>query len=782
MEYLEGETLSTRLKNGPLPVAETLDVALRIASALSAAHKRGIVHRDLKPGNIMLTAVGPKLLDFGLAKHERHALLPDGTVTAPTTEARVAGTLPYMPPEQLKGLEVDARGDIFAFGAVLYEMLTAIRAFQRRSSSEAIIDVDRENPPPLRSLVKDVPEPLARIVHHCLQMQPEKRFSSVGEIEHGLAALRSETLDDTRGFNTKLLARKLKSPRVALPFATLLLLLVSGSAWWVHHNLKVRWARETALPRISGLIAEGKNAEAYPLAVQAERYIPQNPALQKIWPDISWSNSITTHPPGASVYRRTYNAPNSPWEFVGRTPLKEKRFAAVDTNWKFEMPGYETVERATFPSFLFSPVVITMDAKRSVPDGMVRVDLTTPDGKPPEVGLNGLPGLETSPRISIESYWIDRFEVTNAEFMKFVEQGGYRRPDYWKNEFKKEGHVLSWSDAMELFRDSTGQPGPATWIYAKYPQGEDNYPVTGVSWFEAAAYAEFAGKKLPTIYHWRVAARPTNGASMIPSSNFRGQGLAAVGTYQGISEFGVYDMAGNAKEWVFNEDASGKRFILGGAWNEPRYTFYDADARSPFQRSPSFGFRCVKYLSTLNLATAASPIAAQVRDYNSEKPVSDQLFEAYKSLYSYDKTPLNALLESVKQTDDWKQEKITFDAAYGNERIFAYLFLPSKVKPPYQVVVNFPAAGALYDQSSADLDDYLYALEFIIRSGRAVMIPIYNGTFERGANADASPWPKTTSAYRDRMIMWSKLLGVRSTTLRHAPTLTMKNWPMKDTA
>lgn len=246
---------------------------------------------------------------------------------------------------------------------------------------------------------------------------------------------------------------------------------------------------------------------------------------------------------------------------------------------------------------------------------------------------------------------------------------------------------------------------------------------------------------------------------MIPSSNFRGQGLAAVGTYQGISEFGVYDMAGNAKEWVFNEDASGKRFILGGAWNEPSYTFYDVDARSPFQRSPSFGFRCVKYLSTLNLATAASPIAAQVRDYNSEKPVSDQLFEAYRSLYSYDKTPLNAVVESVKQTEDWKQEKITFDAAYGNERMFMYLFLPSKVKPPYQVVVNFPASGALYDQSSADLNDYLYELKFIIRSGRAVVIPIYKGTFERGATGESSPWPRTTSAYRDKMIMWSKDLG-----------------------
>ena len=106
---------------------------------------------------------------------------------------------------------------------------------------------------------------------------------------------------------------------------------------------------------------------------------------------------------------------------------------------------------------------------------MVHVDLTTPDGKPPEVGLYGLPGLETSPRIPLENYWIDRYEVTNTEFKRFIDQGGYQKPEFWKHEFKKDGHLLTWLDAMKLFRDSTGKPGPAAWSYGKYPQGEDNY-------------------------------------------------------------------------------------------------------------------------------------------------------------------------------------------------------------------------------------------------------------------------------------------------------------------
>ena len=202
--------------------------------------------------------------------------------------------------------------------------------------------------------------------------------------------------------------------------------------------------------------------------------------------------------------------------------------------------------------------------------------------------------------------------------------------------------------------------------------------MTGVSWYEAAAYAEFSGKVLPTIYHWTVAASPEDSSSIIPASNFGGAGPARVGSYLGMSWSGAYDMAGNVKEWCWNEAGSGKRYIMGGAWDEPTYMFNDADARSPFERSANFGFRCAKYVLAGEAAKAADPVTSQARDFNQEKPVSDQLFQVYKSLYSYDKTPLHAVVESSQQTDDWKLEKVTFDAAYGNERIIAYLFLPKK--------------------------------------------------------------------------------------------------------
>ncbi len=224
-----------------------------------------------------------------------------------------------------------------------------------------------------------------------------------------------------------------------------------------------------------------------------------------------------------------------------------------------------------------------------------------------------------------------------------------------------------------------------------------------------------------------------------------------------MSWSGAYDVAGNVKEWCWNEASSGKRFILGGAWDEPVYMFNNADARSPFERSANFGFRCAKFVSTGGAAKAADPVTLQARDFSREKPVSDPLFRVYKSLYSYDKTPLHAVVESTGQTDDWKQEKITFAAAYGNERVIAYLFLPKKSQPPFQTVVYFPGSGAIDERSSANMSE-LGGFDFVIKSGRAVMFPVYKGTYERRDDLK-SDYPNTSVSYRDHVIAWSKDLG-----------------------
>lgn len=757
MEYLEGETLSARIEKGPLSTIEALKIAIAVASALGTAHRKGIVHRDLKPGNIMLTESGALLLDFGLAKYERKVVAPeDGTRTLLTTNAQVVGTLPYMSPEQLHGQEVDARGDIFSFGAVLYEMLTGKRAFQRKSNSETLVAVEREEPIPLQELVSDLPIGLYQIIRRCLRKHPDERYSRMQEIEQELGDCYELAAEPVSGINLRVLVLQCRRPRVAIPALIMLLALASLVVWSIHYRSRVRWARNQALPEIARLIEHERIADAYALALQAERYIPHDPTLAKIWPDISWSESIITEPPGVSVLRRNYNSVEGGWEFVGRSPIRGRRFPLTDSVWRFELKGFAPIERATFPS---DSINVTMDQDGQAPAGMVHVELGASPSETRPVRLYGLPSFEASPAVPLSNFWIDKFEVTNAEFKRFVDAGGYERQEFWKYEFLKNGRSLSWTEAMKLFHDKTGRPGPASWIQGEYPPGQAEFPVGGVSWFEAAAYAEFAGKSIPTVYHWIAAASPSDGSSIIPLSNFNGVSPAPVGSYRGMSWSGALDMAGNLKEWVLNEESPGKRYILGGAWNDPIYMFYNADARSPFDRFENFGFRCAKYFLDRESSGAADPIVNQARNYALERPVSDKLFQVYKSFYSYDKTPLNAVVETSLQTDDWKEEKITFAAAYGNERITAYLYIPRKAKPPFQTVVYFPGGGAIRTRSSANLSPgYLDDFDFVIKSGRAVMFPEYKATFER-VDGITNVWPNTTISYRDHVIAWSKDLG-----------------------
>src|ERR1700694_5295308 len=155
MEYIEGETLAQRLVKGPLPIQQVLQYAIEIADALDKAHRKGITHRDLKPGNIMLTKSGTKLLDFGLAKLKQEAApaIPDSQLptmkSAITGEGTILGTLQYMAPEQVEANEVEARTDIFAFGAVVYEMATGKRAFEGKSQASLIGAILKDDPPPI---------------------------------------------------------------------------------------------------------------------------------------------------------------------------------------------------------------------------------------------------------------------------------------------------------------------------------------------------------------------------------------------------------------------------------------------------------------------------------------------------------------------------------------------------------------------------------------------------------------------------------------------------------
>jgi Tol biopolymer transport system component/predicted Ser/Thr protein kinase len=189
MEYLEGETLAQRLQKGALPLEQVMLFAIEISDALDKAHRKGVTHRDLKPGNIMLTKTGTKLLDFGLAKLKQEAAPANAqlselpTAKDPlTAQGTLLGTLQYMAPEQLEGKEVDARTDIFAFGAVVYEMATSKRAFEGKTQASVIGAIMSSDPPPISSLQPMSPPALDRVVKKCLAKEPDDRWHSAKDL------------------------------------------------------------------------------------------------------------------------------------------------------------------------------------------------------------------------------------------------------------------------------------------------------------------------------------------------------------------------------------------------------------------------------------------------------------------------------------------------------------------------------------------------------------------------------------------------------------------------
>jgi formylglycine-generating enzyme required for sulfatase activity len=719
MELVEGEPLDRTLARGPLSIAAALEYGAQISAALAAAHARGIVHRDVKPANVAITHDGrAKVLDFGLAKLTVRAP-SDSTVDLATMPGTILGTIAYMSPEQAEGRPVDARSDVFSLGAVLYEMLAGRRPFAQNSDLAVVAAILRDEPSPLRSLRPDVPADVEDIVARALSKDPAAR-PDAETIRAVLTAARQREAAPV--------ASAWRRPVVVVPVILILASAAGVIAWQTVSARRAAWSRDVAIPEIERVAQTGQSLQAVRLAREAERYAPAEVARAR---DAWLRLDITTDPEGAQVEIRNYLDVNGAWEPLGATPLRSYPLPQGLYRLRMSKDGFDPLDVGYLPGR--PPIRLTPSG--TGPARMVRI----PGGR---IAVGAMPAVE------LPEFWVDSFEVTNHEFKRFVDAGGYRDRTFWTHPFQEGARTLSFDEAMARFRDATGQPGPATWELGSFVDGQEDFPVAGVSWFEAAAYAQFARKQLMTMYHWYTASGVDEiFADMLRLSNFDSKGPAKVGTREGIGPWGAHDMAGNVKEWSFSESSStGFRYIVGGGWNESAYRFYEPEARNPWEREPTFGIRLMQGDAP---PEAARPITHVYADAQSLVPVSDEQFVLLRGFYRYDRAPLQARVDAVDDgSPHWRKEAVSFVGPTG-ERIPAFFFVPKNASPPYQSIVFFPSSYAREIPSSESLD--LVTFEFIVRSGRAVLYPVYEGTFER-----RRPLAPGISAVRDRNITWGK--------------------------
>lgn len=583
--------------------------------------------------------------------------------------------------------------------------------------------------PPLDEQMKK----LYRVVHMLLTLE-KIEDKDIDE------ALRAGTYEQEKKVEP---GKKLILQRLLIPAAAIFIgVIILGAIRFFKRQADIRWAREEAIPKIEQMIADNdvwRNlVEPYRLAEQAEEILGNDTVLETLFSQCSRHIDVITDPPGARVYMKEYVDPDAEWSFLGITPLDSVRVPLGIFRWKLEKEGYDTVLAAASTWGLGGEdnligsynLVRTMDKQGSLPEGMIRVPTTQT-----EIGTIG-------------DFFIGRYEVTNHEYKEFIDAGGYWNQEYWKHPFIKDGKVLTWDEAMKEFVDQSDQPAPQTWLGGDYPSVEADFPVSGISWFEAAAYAEWKGMSLPTSIHWNIARggytpmiqAPQLGGfgTLAPFTNFGGEGLVAVGSLPGVTAYGAFDMPGNVREWCWNETEQG-RIIRGGSWEDNTYDFEYEKQSLSMDRSPRNGFRLALYPDSIAIPDVAlgKRMVFYMKDYGNHPQITDPIFQIYKEQFAYDQKELDPKIETSNENPQgWVHQKISFNAAYGNERIIAHLFLPVNAQSPYQTVIYFPGSASSWTPSSEGIEDYYefpMFLSYLIRNGRAVLYPVIKGTFERGS-------------------------------------------------
>ena len=498
------------------------------------------------------------------------------------------------------------------------------------------------------------------------------------------------------------------------------------------------WVNSYMLPQVKDYLSEDDNVSAWLTSSKINSFAPFFSSISNDSDDISALAEIKTQQDGVSISWRAY-ASNDEWRLIGRSPIQPLRLPRGILQFKLEKEGYETSYfSSSNPSLKLynSPVEfgwslepINIQPQGSIPPGMTYIQGGS--------FIPALTGAGVDP-VYLHPFYIDKFEVTNKDFKGFMDAGGYSNSQYWvEMDFIKDGVSLSFEQAQEIMIDSTGMTGPAGWEVGTYLQGTENKPVTGISWYEALAYARYKGNILPPMYHWAKAAFPPDeiispiSPKLLKTSNFSRERIEDIG--QGEGAYGTFDMAGNAKEWVWNI-FGGRGLTLGGAFDEPTYLASQTSPQPRMDRSLKNGFRTARLINPRDLNPFGDPIETQApKDLSFYKPMSDEVFKVYSRSFEVDSSkPKSKVIYVDDSHPIWIKERISIEVGYNEEMMDMLIFKPKNSFGPSSPVVIH--SGSNYYSTPPEIDDINpgeFSLDFLIKSGKTLVWPAWKGSLNR---------------------------------------------------
>ncbi len=594
MPYLEGESLRDWLsREGKLPVADAVRMLRDVADGLAEAHRHGLVHRDIKPDNVMISGNHAVVMDFGVAKAVSTATGPQNLTTA----GIALGTPAYMAPEQVAAApDIDHRTDIYAIGVLGYELLAGRPPFLGASAQEVLAAHIATDPEPVTTHRADTPPALEALVMKCLEKRAEDRWQQTDEVLRQLEAIATPS----GGVPSMRIsaAEAAKKPGRRVGMRTILIgAAVVAAAGLLFTQQRRAAATRALVAQLQLAVDSNQLGRVHSLLAESGRRLDQR-ALTSIARVAGGTAIIETEPPGASVQLVRALAPDSVTDPIdlGQTPIASLTLVAGEYRVTVSAEGHVPAEY-TFRVPVGDTITVhrTLVSESWHADSMVFIDAGPVPG----------PVAEQFTGVQVPAFLIDRHEVSNEQFMQFVSDGGYRDPNLWPDSMLMGGTWTPRDRAIAQLVDRTGLSGPRTWSGGTFPDARVDHPVTSITWYEAAAYASWAGKALPTAEQWWRAALGDEGSrfpwgddftSIDDRSNFSMVGTTPVGRFTfGASPFGAHDMAGNVREWLAGSSSSTQFAVLGGSWQDPTYMF---DTPNIEKFAPSFqgeavGFRLV---------------------------------------------------------------------------------------------------------------------------------------------------------------------------------------------